>query len=108
MCAGPWGRASFAGAIHEHRMVNETWPLPALGGAWTFLPPARRGRRPSRGPAPVIWHRAVWRRLPHVWWDRPHPRHVWSDHSVATPPSFAMLNDTWYWTLAGGWEELRR
>ena len=44
VCAGPWGIMSFAGAIHEHRMVNETWLLPALGGNWTFLPPAA-GRR---------------------------------------------------------------
>ena len=104
VCAGPWGIMSFAGAIHEHRMVNETWLLPALGGNWTFLPPAAGRPHPIQravsgiaryGDGCLMFGGTALT-----------PGTYGPDHSVATPPSFAMLNDTWYWTLAGGWEEL--
>ena len=96
-CAGPWGVLVFGGGVHEHRFTNETWLLPQLGGRWTQLhypegsyPTIRAVAGIAKYGEGCILFGGVQR----------------TDGDANAWPVFSLLDDTWMWTLARGWEQL--
>ena len=98
VCTGDFGVMVFGGAVHEHRFTNETWLLPALGGSWQLLnttegqphPRARAVAGIAKYGDGCLMFGGVGR----------------IQGTNTSWPVFDLLDETWYWTLAGGWVQM--